>query len=243
MTTSTRRPNTKLLTVVVLAALLVGASGAQASGAGGEVGPTFRIERQYAHCAGDSKIQNVPAVHGQSAPLTTTAPAASVQAGAGCGTVTAPGTTLGLTWTGSFTGNIKTITVEVHSIYVGAGRALEALPITPELTIDGVSIFIPTYVWVTPVRSSTGASEKLVFTIADLDTKLPLEDGEGKAVHSLELQVHAAPPPVFCCSAVVIAVTTGTYNHVHGFVWDTTEVPSGITVNRTTELGTTVAAS
>ena len=35
--------NTKLLTAGVLAALLVGASGAQASGAGG---PTFRTEHQ-----------------------------------------------------------------------------------------------------------------------------------------------------------------------------------------------------
>lgn len=220
----------KLLTVGVLAAVLSGASAAQALGPNGEIVPTFRTERQYAHCSGPSKVQNVAYVQGQFSPLNTTAPTASVQSGAGCGTAgpsVITGTAADAVWTGTFTGNLKAITVEVHDIYVGAGRATRSVGITPTLTLDGASAFTPAVVRVVPVASATGASEKLLFTITGLDKKIELEDGNGETVHTIRLQLHGA---------------YADSNTVNALVWDTTEVPSGITVNPATIEAATISA-
>lgn len=73
------------------------------------------------------------------------------------------------------------------------------------------------------VASSTGASRNLEFTVTDLG--FAFEDGDGEAVRSVE-------------------VTIGVWylNDNAAWVWDTTDVPSGITFNDLTPAATKVRA-
>ena len=204
------------LIVVGVMALTPAASASDTTSA--PVAPTKRTERVYFHCVGSSKVQNTEAGIPS---WNTTAPTQSVQSGAGCGhysnLATLGGTPLDdANWAGTFTGNLDTMTVELHNIHASSDRAFTTMRLSVLLTIDGHTSY--THAVATPqavprTASSTGAADKLLFSFRRLG--LLLEEGDGMQAHEISL-------------------TIGEYNETQSaWVWDTTEVPAGITFNPT----------
>ena len=209
----------KIVGGLMVAFLLVG------SAAGAEpIPPSFRSERVYFHCSG-TKAANADQLQGTAPSWNTTAPTQSVQSGAGCGAADATGLA-GTTpvnpydgaWQGTFTGNVKSLTVEAHMIYVGAARAAGVVGAQVRLAIDGTEV-IPAanrLVRVTPVKSSSGASEMIRFTITGLEQFTEPEEGDGATERTFNLTLHSQYVD---------------QNPLVAWVFDTTEVPSGITFN------------
>jgi hypothetical protein len=201
--------------------------------------PTFRSERVYFHCTGPTKATNVNLAAGSAVPTwDTTAPTGSVTGGAGCGsadpallvdgTAEKPTpTNLDGVWTGTFTGNLSSLTVEAHAIYTGAARSgAFQFGVTPVLFVDGVrKVTDPATLRITPVPSSTRASEKITFTLTglnlteDLDGDKVPDAGPGTKKRTITLQLRNQFADV---------------NGVVAWVFDTTEVPAGITFNPAT---------
>jgi hypothetical protein len=209
----------KIVGGLLVAFLLLG------SAAGAEpIPPSFRSERVYFHCS-TTKVANPDQLQNVAPSWNTTAPTASVQSGAGCGSVDPTGLAGTATvspydgaWQGTFTGNVDKLTVEAHMIYVGAARAAGVVGAQVRLAIDGAEV-IPTasrLVRVTPVKSSTGASEMIRFSITGLSQFTELEEGDGTTERTFTLTLHSQYVD---------------QNPVIGWVFDTTEVPSGITFN------------
>lgn len=172
-------------------------------------------------CAGATKVQNASIVQGEIPSWGTIPPAQSVQQGAGCGTVETNLTSTSNprngndgVWEGTFTGNLDRLTVEIHKIDYGLSRLEDSEPLLLWLQVDGADV-IPrateTSIEVQGERSSTGASIKYEFSITDLG--LVTEAGPGTQTRSIMLGIrsYADYPGVW--------------------VWDTTEVPAGITFN------------
>ncbi len=97
------------------------------------VAPRFKTERTYVHCGQTPKVQTIDSLQGRIPNWNTTAPTTSFQAGAGCGTFDPPVSTFGtaasalddtsdLVWQGTFTGNIDSIVVHAHAIWMGPGK-------------------------------------------------------------------------------------------------------------------------
>jgi hypothetical protein len=171
---------------------------------------------------------------GNSATWDRTAPTQSVTSGAGCGTIDSPfmqttdPNVYDAAWAGSFTGNLDTLNVELHNIYVGPGRATGQLTASVRLFVDGEPLFeeLGKEVAFTPVRSATGASEMIRFSISNIGFLSETDNVE----HQVSLLMHGG--------ATQNRGPTLT-DTLSGWVWDTTEVPSGITFNPET-LNTTV---
>ena len=202
--------------LLVLALVL---AAAPAAADHGDIHPTKRTERTYFKCLGSNKVQNVDMAQGTMPTWSTTAPTQSVQQGAGCGTADTGVTNANQenafdgVWKGTFTGNVDSITVEAHAID-STPRATGSHPILAILTVDGEQLLPQTRIVPTTVRSSTQASSKLTFSI----TGLPYltEDGDGTAVRTFTLSLKSYA------------------DYPAAWVWDTTEVPSGITFNPAT---------
>jgi hypothetical protein len=205
-----------LLVIVVLLSAVVPA------GAEDESIPNLVNERVWFAC-GAEKVENA---EDNVATWDTEAPTASVTSGAGCGTIdlpfmqTAPGNIYDATWTGYFTGNLDTLTVELHNIYVGPGRATGKIGTAVQLLVDGTPMFdeLGHQVELNAVRSATGASEQVTFSISNIGYVSEAEDFE----HEVTLLMHGGT-----------ALNRGptVTDTLSGWVWDTTEVPSGITFN------------
>ena len=181
------------------------------------------VSQQVWFACGAEKLENAD---DNSATWDTEAPTQSVTAGAGCGTVdlpfmqTGPANIYDATWTGYFTGNLDTLNVELHDIYIGPGRATGTLNAAVKVFVDGEPVFgdLGYEVALKPVRSATGLSEMVKFSITNLGYISEADNFEHEV--SLVMQTGAAQnrgPTV-----------TDT---VSGWVWDTTEVPSGLTFN------------
>jgi hypothetical protein len=234
--------------LALLTAVTVVAAGGPAAATHGGSHPTFRTERVYFHCAGVNKVQNVAIVTDGTPSWDTTAPTQSVQQGAGCGALD-PGAARGTAqesiydaaFRGKFTGNLRDLTVELHNLALSRLRPGQMFILRVRLSIDETPVFTETvgnFVNVVPEASSTGASEKFLFSIRGLgcareitdadgnvvDVKtagLATDDGNGDDEHELLLTID---------SGIVGAPTQNqTQNSI--WVWDTTEVPSGITFN------------
>lgn len=204
--------------VAVLLALAVPASADH-----GEVHPTFRGERVYFHCADQVKVQNAAYAQKKVPSWNTTAPAQSFTAGAGCGYyenavggwLGANETTLDSAWEGTFSGNVDSITVELHNLGVTASRATRSHEMRFSLFIDGKQVNTDRDgVTVTPVTSSTRASERVSFTIAGIG--LNAEGGDGTLSRRFRL------------------VARSLSEQQSAWVWDATEVPAGLTFNPAT---------
>ena len=201
--------------------------------------PTLRTETVYFHCEGTAKLANANQAQAGTLPSwNTTAPAQSVQQGAGCGwadpsalrSPQAGNSANDGAWRGTFTGNLETLTVRLHSISAGPGRTGAAQTFNVTLFVDGESMFgiasdgraARAAVTLVPVVSSTQASSLYEFSIKDLPFKL--EDADGTTTRQIILNVAAASEPLM------------------GWVYDTTEVPSGMTFNPATLAPVQVAA-
>ncbi|MDQ3991616.1 MAG: hypothetical protein M3245_04820 [Actinomycetota bacterium] len=202
---------------------------------GEEFTPNDRLERVYFHCFDD-----VPLHLTTSGPIpwNTTAPTASVTQGAGCASfdnglqgnnqVSVQDTH----FAGAFAGNLDKITVEVHNVHLGPARQSRTFTTNVRLLLDGESIFGPNGkdVTVPGITSSTGASDVIRFTIVGLNRMDEANDIE----HDLLLTL----------SGGAVAVPNGA-NPLRDtqslWVYDTTEVPSGLTFNPATVEAATIA--
>lgn len=209
-----------LVPVLILA--LVAPVAADHDGTTRKDAPTFRTERTYVKCTNGDKVQTVSMINGQWPRWSTTPPPGSVQAGHGCGhyentltLTTGEPNFYDLVWTGTFTGNVERLTVEAHNIYAGSPRATRSFALAISLFVDGEKVYGSTAAqYIVPVTSSTGASEKIAFTLAGL-SKLGFgsEHGNGEVEREYTLVMSS-------------------YNEYQSaWVWDTTEVPSGVIFN------------
>ena len=218
--------------LLVVAISLVGAMPANA-----EIAPTLRSEQVYFHCSGSTKLANANnAETGEVPSWDTIAPTQSVQDGAGCGWVDpsplrntqSEGASDGV-WKGYFQGNLDSLTVQAHAIGVGPGRNGANQIVRATLFIDGESVFgteasgnaARREIVMKPVVSSSQASALFEFTITGLG--LLTEDGDGLYEREIALTLASGSEPV------------------QGWVFDTTEVPSGIVFNPATPAAVTVA--
>ena len=207
----------RVLLIVAVVLLAVVPAGAE------EVWVPNLVTEQVWFACGAEKLENA---EDNVATWDTEAPTQSVTTGAGCGTVdlpfmqSAPANIYDATWTGYFTGNLDTLNVELHNIYVGPGRATGRLSAAVRLFIDGVPVFdeLGREVTFTPERSATGLSEMVKFSITNLGYVSESENFE----HEVSLVMHGG--------ATQNRGPTLT-DTLSGWVWDTTEVPSGMTFN------------
>ena len=194
---------------------------APAAATHGGIHPTFRKESVYFHCAGPTKVSNVNNAAADGAPATwnTTPPSQSATAGAGCGAidvgaVRATGQVDAI-FKGTFTGNLRDLTVNLHSLLLSRARTSANMTVKVQwLEIDGAAVIENTPLEVTPVVSSTGASELVSFSITGLGAANATEDGDGTTVREIMLMIDTDPNQA---------------NTI--WVWDATEVPSGIEFN------------
>lgn len=208
--------------LVPLIALVVAVSAlalpARAHHDGTDEQPTLRTERTFLKCVDGLKVQNIPALQGSYPTWSPEPPAGSVQDGEGCGQYenllsnSDPENPFDLVMKGTFTGNLDTINVELHNIYVGTPRATGNFLIAVDLTIDGEqTVATEDPVTINPVPSSTGISEEISFSVTDIG--LLTEHGDGTTEREIRLSI------------------AGFNEYQSAWVWDTTEVPAGLTFN------------
>jgi hypothetical protein len=245
-----RRAVPVLMAIGVLAAVAKPATATH-----GGFHPTFREERVYYHCGDGTKLKNID--HAQSGgliPWNTTAPSQSAEDGAGCGkldpaslrnTQTPGGGPFDLAVGGTYTGNLQNMTIEMHLLAHSPGNApTDTRTVTPWLVIDGETFLADqTMLAAVPmVSENSGATRKIEFTITNLGKVTEIKDAQGNVTgltltglakesangeHEIQLNVRARG--------------LGAENAL--WVWDTTEVPSGITFNDTTPSTTKVQAT
>lgn len=236
--------------IKLVAMVAVLAIGGPAAATHGGVHPTFRTERVYFHCVGPTKVQNANLVTDGPATWNATAPTQSVQEGAGCGYLD-PGAARGANqqtiydapFVGTFTGNLRDLTVELHNLALSRARTGSMFVIRVRGSIDGTPIFPETagqFVNVTPVPSSTGASEKMLFTIKGLGCASEVLDAEGNVVDVKTAGLATEDGDGAAEHELVLTIDSYATNQASAWVYDTTEVPAGITFNPPTEEAATV---
>jgi hypothetical protein len=219
---------------VCLAALAAGPAAATHGG----IHPTFRKEAVYFHCAGPTKVSNVnnAAADNAPAPWDTNPPAQSVTEGAGCGAID-----LGVVrdtgyvdafFKGTFTGNIRDITVSLHHLLLGRARQAPGYTVKVQwLEIDGVPLIENLPIPVTPVLSSTGASELVEFSITDIGSATEIKDADGNVIDVKTTGLATEDGDGTTVHEVMLMIDTDPNETNSIWVWDTTEVPSGIVFN------------
>jgi hypothetical protein len=211
----------------------------------GPLDPQLKNERAYFHCGGSTKLGNVNFVaQGYIPGWDLTRPAGSVGDGHGCGTADinavfviepAENPTDGV-WRGTFTGNLDRLTVHAHCICAGSAQLDKAATIRVRISIDGEAITGDGSAGhdVTVVPGNLGLTQLYEFSVTDIGMVEPNtdEDGDGvgdnpfgQAQHDITLTLDGYDP---------VTNTLGIW------VFDTTEVPSGITFNPSTLAATRI---
>jgi hypothetical protein len=182
----------------------------------------LREERVYFHCNGDTKVSNVHAVADEAiVGWSTEAPAASFTEGAGCGT--ADTTLTGATdhnalydapFAGTFRGHLDSVTVHAHSLLPVGANLLDEFNVNVLLQINGRTIIDrDTVVTADAIESETGLSSLFEFTVTDIgfiDEERPNRN-----------------------NMVQLTLMTHYLDDYNSWVFDATEVDSGITFNPT----------
>jgi hypothetical protein len=206
--------------------------------------PTFRTENTFFHC-GSTPLSNVNLITDGPTGWNTTPPSGSVTDGNGCSGAD-PGAERGANqetiydaqFAGSFTGNLRDLTLHLHSFLLSQARQATTFSVRVWLNIDGVDVTsggsTGQTVTVTPVSENMGATEDFEISLWNIgfanyvyDSSGNLinvqtggyatEDGNGETEHTIEVTIDSA---------------TATQNSL--WAWDTTEVPSGISFNPAT---------
>lgn len=246
-----------------LALSLILASPAIATHAG--IHPKFKSQTVYFHCSGETILYQANwllAVGDPSSyvPWDTNPPPGSVTDGNGCGGLDWGGTTNPVydpAYQGTFTGNLRDMTVRLYTFVTNTTRQAPTDPLRLYAEIDGIPLFPPgaqpnngRTVTVTPQSVNSGLTDFYEFSITnigyakdildpsgnviDVETGgAALEDGNGEMEHTITLFIgrHGT------------ALGQDPAGHNAGFwVWDTTEVQSGITFNPPGLAEATVAA-
>ena len=233
----------------VIGLLAVLAIAAPASATHGGIHPTARPERVYFHCNGPTKVGNVNLVAAGPVIWDTTPPAGSVTEGEGCGNLDPgaargnnQGTIYDAQFQGTFTGNLEDLTIEVHNLLLNQIDTDGSYRIRVWLTIDGVEV-IPntTFVDVAPQASETGASHKFLFSVPNLGCSREVLDEEGNVVSVVTDGFVTQDGDGTSEHDVLLTLDSWFADRASAWVYDTTEVPSGITFNPDGDLATAKA--
>ena len=196
---------------VLCAFALVLVNGSVALGAKRKA-PSFRTERTYFECVDDMKLQNIPAAAGNFPTWTTTLPIASALDGAGCGhyenTAPAP---VNAVFEGTFKGNLRAMTFELYAIDVDSARVTNVIPFGFSVSVDGEEVFSSDHYDIDVEYVNQMITSKMLFSL----TGLPFasETGAGTTERTIRLELD-------------------THNDMQTlWVWETSEVPAGITFN------------
>jgi hypothetical protein len=205
--------------------------------------PTFRSERVYYQC-GALKVNNANYLQtGNAAAWNTTAPAQSFQQGAGCGHLdlvfygTDPDSPYDAVFEGTFTGNISSMTFEIHNLLLGQVRAAGSYSVGLRVLIDGSPLFGAAQgaeVSTTPELSSSGASEKMTFSLIKLGCAKNILDAQGNVINVKTDGFATEEGDGEEEHTILVAMDQYYLDQAAAFVWGATEVPSGITFNAAT---------
>lgn len=241
-----------LIPLVVVAALPTPALASH-----GGIHPTFRSENVYFHCTDPTKVQNVNYQLGGGSPSwNTSAPTQSYTQGGGCGTLDTflyladPESIYDASFKGTFTGNLRNMTVRLHNLLLGRIRTTETTQLAIRLLIDG-NEYIPSaagqpygsQVDVLPVLSSTGLSELLEFSITGLGSATEVKDAQGNVIDVKTTGLATEDGDGTTEHEVVLTVTPFYTPYNNAFVWDATEIASGISFNPPTLAPARLAAT
>ena len=215
--------------------------------------PTFTEQRVYYHCGEGTKLKNVDHAQGGLSPWSATPPPGSVEDGNGCGQLdpsalrnTQPtGGATDAAFGGTYTGNLQNMTVEMHLLaHSPANAATDTMTVTPWLVIDGETFVADTTMLnnVPMVSGNSGATRKVEFTITNLGKVTEIKDAQGN-VTGLTLAGLAKESANVEHEIQLNVRVRGVGAENVFWVWDTTEVPSGITFNDTTPSTTKVQAT
>jgi hypothetical protein len=198
-------------------AVLLAAAVSLPAGAAPDPEATFRTQRVYLHCTSDTIRENNLA--GTIVTWDTTPPTGAFAGdGDGCANTQAVsqdppvvGFVGAFRIAGTFTGNLDTMTVQLHDLGHGSLQDPDAgrVAIDVTLTVDGTKVVNRAPVVVDAASENSGVTDQLVFSIRGLD--LAPEEGDGTIEREYWLTFETAPGVIF--------------------VYDAQEVPAGITFN------------
>ena len=220
--------NSRIRIVATAALLVMGLAGpatASHTPPGEPFVPEYVESSNYLHCNGATKVSNAHAlVEGNFVSWNTTRPTASFTTGAGCGTLeTFVGSTVpdnpayDFPMEGTFTGNIKNMTIRLWAIDLSGSRALEEFTVDLSLSIDGETILAHgTDAHAPTIASSTGISRLYEVTVTNIGLNTQ-EDHEEE--HTIQL---TAATKFIDGSGVLV------------WVYDAAEIDSGLVFNDTT---------
>ena len=193
---------------------------------------TVCTERVYFHCTDDTiKVANLTSLTGAPPSFDPTAPDQSVQEGAGCGALDTPltGTSddnpiydapFAGYWVPAEKSDLDTLTIRMHVIDAGLARADDGFVFGAHLRVNGEELISRDSEFeVVPIPSETGISREIVLTVEDIG----LEDIEAAQVNLTLYSIYFD-------------------TNTNAWVWDTTEVPSGIDFNPATSEGHVIQA-
>lgn len=220
----------------------------------GGIHPTFRTETVYFHCTGPTKVSNLNNVNAQGQGMDTptawdtNAPTQSVQQGAGCGAIDIGALrNAGLVdgyFKGKFTGNLRDLTLRVHNLLLGRVRNTADMTVKiSELDIDGTLFVDNQTVNVTPVVSSTGLSEYVELSITDIGSATEVRDAQGNVIDVTTTGLATEDGDGTVVHEITIYLDSDPNTQQSGWVWDTTEVPSGIVFNPPSLAAAKIAAT
>jgi hypothetical protein len=180
--------------------------------------PAYPTTTVYATCLEGSKVQNAPIAEGEVVTWTKQRPYlnfASVAA-AGCWyTDDDAASTAPLTWAGTVTGNLASLTLSVDDfVAADTWRAVPleltlSLTIDDQLVVDGAAVMLPAKG--TDLRNG-GITKLAQVSVTDLADRFGSEAGPGAAVHTVSISFAGA-------------------GGVHNWAWGCVEAPSGLTFN------------
>ncbi|HVM19164.1 MAG TPA: hypothetical protein VM307_04320 [Egibacteraceae bacterium] len=214
------------------------------AGASTGVRPTFRTEDVFFKCHGDTKVYQVNWLAGIGNQSTymkwnTEAPTQSVTDGAGCGALDTGGTTNAVyspTFLGYYEGNLRDMTVRLHHLLLSNTRGGQPMNLSVHLVVDGEALCPPgptqgCKINVTPTPSETGASEVFEFSLTNLGFSEDVVDEQGNVVGTKRGGFAREDGDGKHEYEILLMVGLTEYPRPGAWVWDTTEVPSGITFN------------
>ena len=236
--------------LALVAAGLVLVLAGPASATHGGIHPTFRNETVYFHCTGPTKVSNVNNAAADDHPTgwNTTAPTQSVQQGAGCGAIDLGAVRntgqVDAVFAGTFTGNLRDLTLRVHNLVLGRARTTPTFTVkVSELHIDGSLVVDNQTANVTPVLSSTGASELVEVSVTGIGSATEVKDANGNVIDVQTTGLATEDGDGTTAHEILIYLDTDPNQSQSAWVWDTTEVPSGIVFNPPTLAAAQIAAT
>lgn len=233
---------------LVVGVMLTLAPAATASHGG--VHPTFRSERTYFTC-GSTKVNNVNYLQGATPSWNTTAPAQSYTQGAGCGHVdaafygTVDSTPYDLVYDGTFTGNIQSMTFELHNLLLSRARTAGTYDVGLRVSIDETHLFGDgttqgTRITMTPTLSSTGLTEKMTFSIQKLGCVREIKDANGTVIDVKTDGFATESGDGQEEHSIRVTIDQWFLDRAAGWAWGASEIPGGITFNSATLASTKV---